>query len=35
LISYYQNQNKFIGVNGIGSIDEITKRLSMVIDNLS
>ncbi len=35
LISYYQNQNKFIGVNGIGSIDEITKRLSTVIDNLS
>jgi adenylate kinase len=34
LISYYQNQNKFIGVNGIGSIDEITKRLSTVIDNL-
>jgi len=35
LISYYQNQNKFIGVNGIGSIDEITQRLSTVIDNLS
>jgi len=34
LISYYQNQNKFIGINGIGSIDEITKRLSTVIDNL-
>ena len=35
LISYYQNQNKFIGVNGIGSIDEITQRLSTVFDNLS
>jgi len=34
LINYYQNQGKFHAVNGIGSIDEITKRLSSVIDSL-
>ena len=34
LIQYYQNQNKFHSVNGIGSIEEITQRLSAVIDTL-
>lgn len=34
LIGYYQKQNKFHSVNGIGSIQEITERLSAVIDNL-
>lgn len=34
LIAYYQNQNKFYPVNGIGSIAEITTRLSSVIDHL-
>lgn len=34
LIDFYINQNKFHAVNGIGTIDEITIRLSKVIDNL-
>ena len=34
LIEYYKKQNKFYPVNGIGSIAEITERLSKVIDNL-
>jgi len=34
LIDYYTNQNKFYPVNGIGSIAEITERLSAVIDKL-
>ncbi|HEX9980837.1 MAG TPA: adenylate kinase [Flavobacterium sp.] len=34
LINYYTNQNKFHPVNGIGSIAEITQRLSDVIDGL-
>ncbi len=34
LIGYYQEQNKFYAVNGIGSIEEITQRLTQVIDNL-
>jgi adenylate kinase len=34
LMDYYKNQNKFYAVNGIGSIGEITVRLSNVIDNL-
>lgn len=34
LIDYYQSQNKFHSVNGIGSIDEVTVRLSNVINNL-
>ncbi len=33
LIDYYKNQNKIYPVNGIGSIAEITKRLSLVIDS--
>lgn len=32
--SYYQGQNKFIGINGIGSIDDITSRLQAAIDSL-
>lgn len=32
LIDYYKKQNKYHAVNGIGSIAEITGRLSQVID---
>lgn len=34
LKKYYQKQNKYFGVDGVGSINEITQRLSEVIDNL-
>ena len=34
LKNYYQKQNKYYGVNGVGSIEEITVRLSKVIDGL-
>ncbi|AWG21354.1 MULTISPECIES: adenylate kinase [Flavobacterium] len=34
LIGYYQEQNKFHAVDGIGTIEEITQRLTQVIDNL-
>ena len=34
LMEYYTSQNKFYPVNGIGSIAEITERLSSVIENL-
>ena len=34
LMDYYKNQDKFHAVNGIGTIQEITERLSKVIDNL-
>ncbi len=34
LKEYYQNQNKYHGVDGVGSIEDITKRLSAVIDKL-
>jgi adenylate kinase len=34
LMVYYKAQNKFYPVNGIGTIAEITKRLSDIIDNL-
>jgi adenylate kinase len=34
LTEYYSNQNKFYPLNGIGSIQEITERLSAVIDHL-
>lgn len=34
LMNYYKDQNKFYAVNGIGSIAEITERLSAVIDKL-
>ena len=34
LMDYYKKQNKFYPVKGIGTIAEITERLSKVIDNL-
>ena len=34
LKDYYSNQDKYFGVDGIGSIDDITVRLSKVIDAL-
>ncbi|MCI4444316.1 MAG: adenylate kinase [Lentimicrobium sp.] len=34
LMEYYKAQNKFYPVNGIGSIAEITERLSTIINNL-
>jgi adenylate kinase len=34
LMDFYQAQGKFYTVNGIGSIPEITERLSTVIDQL-
>jgi adenylate kinase len=34
LKDYYQAQNKYYGVNGLGSIDDITDRLSVEIDKL-
>lgn len=34
LKDYYSAKNKYFGVNGVGSIEEITQRLSGVIDNL-
>lgn len=32
---YYQKQNKFVEVNGIGTVDEITNRLFTAIEKLS
>lgn len=34
LKGYYQRQNKYFGVDGVGTINEINKRLSAVIDEL-
>jgi len=34
LKGYYQKQDKYYGVDGVGSIEEITERLSKVIDKL-
>lgn len=34
LKSYYQKNDKYFGVNGVGSIEEITERLSAVLDRL-
>lgn len=34
LKDYYAAQNKYFGVDGVGSISEITERLNAVIDNL-
>lgn len=34
LIDYYTHQGKFYSVDGIGTIEEITNRLSRIIDNL-
>jgi adenylate kinase len=35
LKNYYQNQHKYFGVDGVGTIEDITARLEKVIDNLS
>jgi adenylate kinase len=35
LINFYSSQDKFHSVNGIGSIEDITLRLSTVIDGLN
>ena len=34
LKDYYSDQNKYFGVDGVGSIEEITERLSNVLDKL-
>ena len=34
LKEYYQEEDKYHGVNGVGTIEEITARLSVVIDAL-
>ncbi len=34
LKNYYQKQDKYYGVDGVGNIEEITERLSKVIDDL-
>jgi len=34
LIDFYKSQNKFYSVNGIGTIEEVTQRLSQIIANL-
>ncbi|UQD56044.1 adenylate kinase [Flavobacterium sp. K5-23] len=34
LMDFYKSQGKFYAVNGIGTIEEITERLSLVIDEL-
>ena len=34
LKNYYAEQNKYYGVDGVGSIEEITSRLCEVIDTL-
>jgi adenylate kinase len=34
LKDFYQKQQKYFGVDGVGTIDEITERLSAVIDTL-
>lgn len=34
LKNYYAEQNKYFGVDGVGSVEDITKRLSSVLDKL-
>jgi adenylate kinase len=34
LKDYYSRQNKYFGVDGVGNVQEITARLSKVIDSL-
>ena len=34
LKEYYQGEDKYYGVNGVGSVEEITERLSVVFDKL-
>ena len=33
-MNFYKDQDKFYAVNGIGSIAEVTERLSLVLDQL-
>ncbi len=32
--SYYENQNKFISINGLGSVDDISEKLFEALDNI-
>lgn len=34
LKDFYQDQNKYFGINGVGTIDEITNRISQVFETL-
>lgn len=34
LVRYYRQQGKFYSVNGIGTVEEVTERLKLVIDGL-
>ncbi len=34
LKDYFETQNKYYGVNGVGSVEEITQRISKVFDTL-
>ena len=34
LKNYFEAQNKYYGINGIGSIEDITKRISKIFDTL-
>ncbi|MCL4151273.1 UNVERIFIED_CONTAM: hypothetical protein GTU68_025576 [Idotea baltica] len=34
LKDYYSAQDKYFGVDGVGSIEDITVRLSTIIDNM-
>ena len=34
LKDYYSDQDKYFGVNGVGSIEDITVRLSALLDKL-
>lgn len=34
LKDYYNNQNKYFGIDGVGAIDDITSRLCKVLDTL-
>lgn len=34
LIDYYKKDDKYFGVNGVGSVDEIFGRITAIIDNL-
>ena len=34
LKEYFESQNKYYGINGVGSIEDITKRISEVFDKL-
>ena len=34
LKSYYQQQNKFHSVDGIGTLEEISERLTQLIDSI-